>query len=426
MSSIKRKRSKSNKKLEKSNRGDNIIRLPIDKTTYEELSLDTVKFRAKLSELISVHPEIFPTEISLGYEFHDKRTSKKQAFTHRRIRLRDGRIYGLYSHSWLPYMSADTSSSWYPLLLMYYGIPTWLIVLGFQKDEMHWYRKFKHFGRFNLVGSTIKNPEKIPQDVAVDEKFTWLRGTQIYVAMVGGLNCLLGICLSQHSDEESLKEAYGVFKEEALLLSPNYQLLSFVSDGWSATSNAMKCLFKQAIWTLCFLHSVIKIRSIAAKEPQKQVLFDKVWQVYQQENATDFIIKMEELKQWSDTNIEKKTVLEQINKMYSKTSLFTQSYHRENALRTSNMIDRPMKVMDRFLFCHQYFHGHLASAQWMVRAFAIVYNFVPFAPRTRRDNPNYFTSRMANINGFQYQENWLDNLMVAASCNGKLTPHQIS
>jgi hypothetical protein len=66
---IKRKRSKSNKKLEKSNRGDNIIRLPIDKTTYEELSLDTLKFRASLSELISLHPEIFPTGISLGYEF---------------------------------------------------------------------------------------------------------------------------------------------------------------------------------------------------------------------------------------------------------------------------------------------------------------------------------------------------------------------
>ena len=163
-----------------------------------------------------------------------------------------------------------------------------------------------------------------------------------------------------------------------------------------------------------------------AQEEIKQALFDKVWQIYQQENATDFTIKMEEFKQWADANIEKKTVSEQINKMYSKTSLFTQSYQRKNALRTSNMIDRPMKVLDRFLFCHQYFHGHLAYAQWMIRAFALVYNFVPFAPRTRKDNPNYFTSRMANINGFQYKENWLDNLMVAASCNGKLVPHQIS
>ncbi len=101
MSSITRKRSKSNNKLENSNCGDKIIRLPIDKTTYEGLSLDTVKFRVKLSELLSLHPELFPAEMALGYEFHDKQTIKKQAFTHRRIRLRDGRIYALYSHSYL-------------------------------------------------------------------------------------------------------------------------------------------------------------------------------------------------------------------------------------------------------------------------------------------------------------------------------------
>ena len=49
MSPLKRKRSKNTNKLEKSNRGDKIIRLPIDISTHEALLCDTIKFREKLS-----------------------------------------------------------------------------------------------------------------------------------------------------------------------------------------------------------------------------------------------------------------------------------------------------------------------------------------------------------------------------------------
>jgi hypothetical protein len=340
MSSTKRRRSKNSEKLQKSNRGDTIIRIPVDSKTYEVLSEDPVKFRAKIAELVVSHPEIFPSNIGEGYEFHDKRKSKKQSFTHRRIRLRDGSIYSLYSHSWLPYMSGDTQSSWYALLLICYGVPLWIIVLGFQKNEMYWYRQFKHFGHFNVVGTTVKDATKIPQHVAVDEKFTWLRGKQVYVAMVAGVNCLLSICLSDKSDEVSLRDAYGSFKEEALMLNPNYQLVSFVSDAWLSTINAMKSLFKEAVWTLCFLHSVIKIRNIAAKEPHKKELFDKVWNIYHQENAKDFTLKLDELKQWAGGNITKPSVVEQIEKMHHKADSFTPYYQQKTGLRTSNMTVR--------------------------------------------------------------------------------------
>jgi hypothetical protein len=97
-----RKRSKNSEKSQKSNRGDKIIRIPVDSKTYEALCEDPVRFREKISELVVCYPEIFPSNIGEGYEFHDKRKSKKQSFTHRRIRLRDGSIYSLYSHSWLP------------------------------------------------------------------------------------------------------------------------------------------------------------------------------------------------------------------------------------------------------------------------------------------------------------------------------------
>ncbi len=93
MSSTNRKRSKSNEKLQKSNRGDKIICIPVDSKSYEVLCEDTVKFRAKISELIVLYPELFPATIREGYEFHDKRTSKKQSFTHRRILLRDENKY---------------------------------------------------------------------------------------------------------------------------------------------------------------------------------------------------------------------------------------------------------------------------------------------------------------------------------------------
>jgi len=266
------------------------------------------------------------------------------------------------------YMSGKTTESWFALLLIFYGVPLWIIVLGFKKNEQFWYRQFTYFGRFDIVGTSVKQAHKLPQNIAVDEKFTWLRAKLVYVAMLVGMNCLLGICLSQRSDEVSLEEAYGEFKTEATEINRDYQVISVVTDGWKATSNAIKKLFCESIIILCFLHSVIKIRNVAQKEPCKKELFNKIWEIYRQENPKDFVTKMDELKQCSSVHIQKPSVIEQLDKMQQKTEFFTKAYQQKNALTTSNSIDRPMRMLDRFLFNHRSGEPSILPCSFSIRS----------------------------------------------------------
>ena len=88
-----------------------------------------------------------------------------------------------------------------------------------------------------------------------------------------------------------------------------------------------------------------------------------------------------------------------------------------NGLRTSNMLDRLMKFQDRRLYSTQNFHGTLLSANTAIRSHALLINFCPFAPQTI-DKKGGIYSPFEQINGFQYRENWLENLLVAASLGG--------
>jgi len=54
------------------------------------------------------------------------------------------------------------------------------------------------------------------------------------------------------------------------------------------------------------------------------------------------------------------------------------------AHRTSNMVDRLMRFLDRAFFNAQYFHGLPESAENRVRALALLWNFCPSSPQTVR------------------------------------------
>ena len=82
------------------------------------------------------------------------------------------------------------------------------------------------------------------------------------------------------------------------------------------------------------------------------------------------------------------------------------------------MVDRLMSYQNRLFFNQRYFHGTIKSTRLMVRAQALIWNFHPYSPRNRRRHPSR-VSPFQDINGFSYHENWLQNLLVAASMSGR-------
>ena len=99
------------------------------------------------------------------------------------------------------------------------------------------------------------------------------------------------------------------------------------------------------------------------------------------------------------------------------------AYDHPHCQRTSNMLDRLMQKMDRYLFMMRYFHGHRHSAELAIRAWALAQNFLPYCSRSQQRE--FFISPARKLNASFYRENWLENLLVSASLGGSVRRTQI-
>ena len=107
-------------------------------------------------------------------------------------------------------------------------------------------------GRNSLVGTTVRDPKRLPEHLAADEHHVDWNGAKGYVATTAAAGCILGVGLTKAADDEHLTAAYGEFAEEARNLNPEYAPKTVNTDGWAATQNAF-----QAEWHVDMRFSLI-------------------------------------------------------------------------------------------------------------------------------------------------------------------------
>jgi hypothetical protein len=377
---------------------------------------DVSKYRQYLAEVVQHHPELFPQALAQGYWFHDRYHVRKQEVTLRRIKLKaTGAVFTLRPSFLLPYGIGRTKEVEPALFLRQWGVPFAALALVFGRNAMFWYRTWLSFGRPNLVGTTVKHPATMPQDLVADEKITWLAGREVVVPTTVGGGCVLGISLSEQSDSPSLQAAYGEFLSEAHAVFPAYRVRSVCTDGFQATRDAWHQLVPQLTLVLCFLHSILKLTERCRGTLRHQVL-DRAWGVYQAVTKAQFAQRLRRLAEWARASLEG-SLAQMVEKTARCREDFTPAYDCPQAARTTNAVDRVHNHLDRTLYAMQYCHGHQTSARLAVRAWALQWNFHPYSPRLRSHQPAR-SSPFADLNGFHYHSNWLQNLLIASSMGG--------
>jgi len=402
---------------------DKRIVLPIAMERYQEIIDDTKAFRAWVDDMIGQHPELFPAGIAQGYVLHDGRSSQKMAGIRlRRICLKqyDGagkkRVFTIAPSGVMPYQVGYTDAVEKALFLRRFDVPFWALAYVFGQNDQYWYRMEQHFGNYHVVQTTVKDGEKLPKHLLADEKITWLNGDKVVVATTVGDDCVLGACVALSPDADNLTEAYQHFKDEAQQLQPGYTPETVNTDGWAATQRAWLTLFPLITIIECFLHAFIKIRDRCRNlKPLLQQVADQVWQVYHAPDAPTFRQQAEALRQWAQQNTTG-YLQEAMLKLCAKTEYFALAYAYPQAHRTSNMLDRHMNAMARWLDSTRFFHGHWTSAERSIRAWALFHNFGPYCPRAKISKT--YHSPAHRLNGFVYHENWLHNLLIATSMSG--------
>ena len=403
-------------------RKNRIIVAPFDQDQYLESIFIPYKFREVLDGFIKLYPEVFPSEIGLGYSMKDIYHSKKLSIPIRRIEITETN-YTVRPCFAMPYLTGFVDDVENALFLRKFDVPFWALTYVFGKDAMYWYRLEESLGRNSIVGTTIKNPESLPKHLLADEKHSRIREDKAFVATTVGDQCILGASVAEDAGEKSLTKAYGIFKKEAQCLDHDFCPETVNTNGWKATRNAWKNLFASIVIISCFLHIFIKIRDRCSKKYKQLYLqvADKLWNWYKAENKRSFSQKIRRLHDWAVATAIPDVMLHPIKKLRDNLPDFAKAYDFPGAHRTSNMIDRLMKSMDRHLFTICYFHGSITSAELNIRGWALIYNFAPSNPLTVKKH-NGLKSPAERINKFCYHENWLKNLLISASLGGFRSP----
>jgi hypothetical protein len=399
-------------------RGCSTICLPIDQDRYQQFIDSPEEFRRWLDQTFRDLPELFPKAFASGYTLKDDRVSVKLGLRLRRIACKaTAEVFTIRPSFVLPYMTGNTDEVEGPLFLRRFGVPFWALTRVFGKNPMYWYRLEVSLGRNSIVGTTVRQAE-VPEHLLADEHHQTLDGDKVYVATTVAEGCCLGASLSQSADEMGLTEAYGVLKGEALNVAPDYQPQTVNADGWAATRATWQALFTSIVVLRCFLHGWLNIRDRG--KHLKEVfwsLSEKVWHAFHAPDRRSFAQRLRRLWQWSQEHVKAAYVLEQVQKLCSRVREYGEAYRYPGSHRTSNMLDRVMRSMNRYFEDSQHLHGSKEAADRHCRAWALLYNFTPWSPATTKAN-NGFVCPAERLNQHRYHDNWLENLLISASLAG--------
>ena len=199
-------------------RGYRTIRLALAEADYARFMSDGEFARAQLDQRYSRRPELFPEVWGRGYAWcgFTEPSRQQEGLRCRRVRLTAGEGVFAVAPAWvMPYLTASVAEVEKARLLMRFQVPCWALAQVFGRDALFGYRLEQSLGRFSVVGTTVKAPERLPQDLVADEKHRRLDGEKIDITTTAGEGCILGASVADSASETALRPADGVLAEEA-------------------------------------------------------------------------------------------------------------------------------------------------------------------------------------------------------------------
>ncbi len=400
--------------------GNEQICLPMTLQVHQQFSTDNTLAKSTIRRAIKETPELFPQAIrekGFWLDGHERRSTRLPEVQLRRIRVpKTNTVFTIRPSAVLPSMVGFTDDVSDGLKLLSHGNSPELVAEVAGRNPMFWSRLISRIGRFSLPGTTLRNVETLPEHLAADEYHSTINRNKVYTCVTSAWGVLLGLAVSRTSDEAGLQDAYGQFRTEMQNINPDYTPRSVNTDGWPATRAAWRTLFTSVALILCFLHGFLKIRDRCRKKFQE--LKTRIWDVYRASTRAEFQAQMSRLKTWAAEQELPSTVRTYVDKFTALSDRYAEAYDHPGCHRTSNMVDRLMDQLDRLVHRGRRLHGHLMSAEYRLRGWALLLNFRPFSARHQSRRSVTWPSAAARVNENTYHDNWLHNLYVSASLGG--------
>ena len=283
---------------------------------------------------------------------------------------------------------------------------------------MYWYRLECGLGRSSVVGTTVRRAE-LPEHLLADEHHQTRDGEKNYIATTVGEGCCPGGRAGRDGrgrrPEGRLRGLQGRGPGRR---SPEYAPRTVSVDGWASTHQAWLALFPLVVLLRCFLHGWLNIRSRGKLSESFAELSRRVWEAYTRPSRRGFAQRLRRLREWARGERMSAWLLEQVEKLCGRSKEYAEAYSHPGGHRTSNMLDRVMRGMNRYFDDGQHLHG---SRRGVPTATAgrgrCCANFTPWHPATARANEGW-RCPAERLNRHRYHDDWLQNLLISASLGG--------
>ena len=354
------------------NKGYRTIRLPLAESAYARFLPDRSSAEDRLEELYAECADLFPDTFPWGDTFFGlTEPSLPQHLRCRRLRLEQGRpvfpiapAFGRPSRTGRP---QDVDHAWF---WRRFPVPWWAMAHVLGRKAMYGYRLAQGLGRCRVVGTTGKSPKRFPTDRVAEEQPSWWPGERVDIATTAAHDGLLGASVAPSASQAAGDKASGVCASDAQVLEAEYAPETVKTEGWQATPGAGKALCTHLTVSLGLLQAFLKIRARATQawgESFAQVQ-KRGWEASNAPSNRAFSQRLRRLRAWAETAFPDGRMKNQTLDVCGKRDQVNKSYDHPGAHRTSKMVDRLRKWLDRAFFKAQYFHGTPDAAESRVRA----------------------------------------------------------
>ena len=106
----------------------------------------------------------------------------------------------------------------------------------------------------------------------------------------------------------------------------------------------------------------------------------RVWESYHAPSRRGFAQRLRRLREWARRQEMSAWLREQVEKLCGRSKEYAVAYSHPGGHRTSNMLDRLMRGMNRYFDRGQHLHGSPAACRLHCRAWALLCELRPLAP----------------------------------------------
>ncbi len=351
------------------------------------VSIEDPKKSGKMpDEFVEKHPELFPDGIRNGYGLKEVRRPKKPGVPTRRITV-DSVAYTVRPSFAMAYHTAfadDVEKALFPWKV---NAPFWAMTYVFGRNNTYWHRMEQSLGRNSVVGTTVKSPGLLPENLPADEKHSRLKGEKVRVpATPSAAGAYWELPQARTPERRAWRKAAACSRRKPWTWTLDTWTRSEIR-GHGRVESHHERMERPVSDDLRRLPLPARVH----KDPRSDK--QEIQRAFQNSGGQD----MELLR----------GRFEGLLFPTGAQALRTGPGGRDSGgHRTGNMIDRLMQRMDRHpgsTFC---FHGSLAAAESGVRVRALVHTFATCTPWTVREHDDW-KSPAEWLNKTRYHENWL-------------------